>query len=141
MSMDDKAAVQEVNAKFYEALSAQDLGAMEALWLHEPWVRCVHPGWEMLTGWQSIRKSWSNIFKNTTYLKIYASKVTIHTNEAVAWVVCTENIASAQDANYQTATALATNIYQRIGTRWLMVHHHASPVTVNAPVQTSESIQ
>ncbi len=64
MSMDDKAAVKEINARFYEALSAQDLAAMETVWLHEPWVRCVHPGWEMLTGWQSIRKSWSNIFKN-----------------------------------------------------------------------------
>ena len=52
--------------------------AMEAVWLHEPWVRCVHPGWEMLTGWQSIRKSWSNIFKNAAYLKIHVSKVTVH---------------------------------------------------------------
>jgi ketosteroid isomerase-like protein len=141
MSMDDKAAVKEVNARFYEALSAQDMVAMEAVWLHEPWVRCVHPGWELLTGWQSIRKSWSNIFKNTAYLKIHVSKVTIHTSGEVAWVVCTENIASAQDANYQTATALATNVYHKVGAVWLLVHHHASPVTVNVPVQTSESIQ
>jgi ketosteroid isomerase-like protein len=141
MTMDDKAAVKEINARFYEALSAQDLAAMETVWLHEPWVRCVHPGWEMLTGWQSIRKSWANIFKNTSYLKIHASKVTVHASGDVAWVVCTENIASAQDANYQTATALATNVYHRFGTGWLLVHHHASPVTVNVPVQTSESIQ
>jgi ketosteroid isomerase-like protein len=114
---------------------------MEAVWLHEPWVRCVHPGWEMLTGWQSIRKSWSNIFKNAAYLKIHASKVTVHASGDVAWVVCTENIASAQDANYQTATALATNVYHKVGAAWLLVHHHASPVTVNVPVQTSESIQ
>ena len=139
--MDSKTAVKEVNAKFYEALSAQDLGAMDAIWLHEPWVRCVHPGWEMLTGWQSIRKSWANIFKNTTYLKIYASQITVHANEEVAWVVCTENIASAQDANYQTATALATNIYQRVGTQWLLVHHHASPIPMIVPDASSDVIQ
>lgn len=139
--MDDKAGVREANIRFYEALSAQDLEAMEAVWLHEAWVCCIHPGWEMLTGWRSIRRSWSNIFRNAAYLRIHASKVSVHINENVAWVVCTENIASAQDANYQTATALATNIFHKVDSSWLLVHHHASPATLNAPVQTPESIQ
>jgi hypothetical protein len=56
-------------------------------------------------------------------------------------VTCTENIASAHEANYQTATALATNIFHKINGLWLLAHHHASPVAVGAPLEASESIQ
>jgi ketosteroid isomerase-like protein len=56
-------------------------------------------------------------------------------------VVCTENIASAHDANYQIATAQATNIYHKVNDEWFLVHHHASPVTVDTPLEGSETIQ
>jgi ketosteroid isomerase-like protein len=139
--MDDQAAVKEANARFYEALSSQNLEAMDALWAHESWTRCVHPGWDILKGWPSIRQSWSSIFKNTEYLKIHISNLAIQTGNDIAWVTCTENIASAHEANYQTATALATNIFHKINGLWLLGHHHASPVAVGAPLEASESIQ
>ena len=59
----------------------------------------------------------------------------------LAWVVCTENIASAHEADYQTATALATNIFHKVNGQWLLAHHHASPIAVNEPIQASDSIQ
>jgi ketosteroid isomerase-like protein len=139
--MDDRAAIKEANASFYEALSSQNLEAMDAIWIHESWSRCVHPGWQILKGWESIRQSWSSIFKNAEYLKIHISNLTIHVGSDIAWVVCTENIASAHEADYQTATALATNIFHKVKGTWLLAHHHASPVAVSAPVQASDSIQ
>ncbi len=41
-------AVLEANHRFYQALSELDTEAMEQIWLHEPWVRCVHPTGQML---------------------------------------------------------------------------------------------
>jgi ketosteroid isomerase-like protein len=139
--MSDRRAVKEANARFYEALSNQNLEAMEAIWVHESWARCVHPGWDILKGWPSIRQSWSSIFKNTEYLKIHISNLALQVGNDIAWVICTENIASAHEANYQTATALATNIFHKVDGQWLLGHHHASPVAVSTPIQASESIQ
>lgn len=139
--MNDRGAVKEANGRFYEALSNQDLEAMDAVWLHEPWTRCIHPGWEILKGWEAIRRSWSSIFKNAEYLKIRISNIAIQVGTDIAWVICTENIASAHQAEYQTATALATNIFHKVNGQWLLVHHHASPVSVSTPAQVSESIQ
>jgi uncharacterized protein (TIGR02246 family) len=139
--MDERTAVKQVNTRFYEALSTQNLKAMESVWLKESWVRCVHPGWEILKGWESVRQSWVSIFKNAEYLKIRVTNVSVQIGQDIAWLVCTENIASAHEANYQTAVALATNVYHKVDGQWLLAHHHASPVAVNAPVQASDSIQ
>ena len=54
---EELAEIQETNARFYRAVETQDLDAMEALWLHTGYVRCVHPGWCLLTGWESVRQS------------------------------------------------------------------------------------
>jgi ketosteroid isomerase-like protein len=139
--MDDQTQVQEANARFYEAVSSQSLAQIDAVWSHASWIKCVHPGWELLVGWQKIRESWENIFRNAEYLRIMISNVAIEIRSEVAWVVCTENIASAHEANYQTATAQATNIYHKIEGVWLLVHHHASPAIVNEPLEAPQSIQ
>jgi ketosteroid isomerase-like protein len=139
--MDDQVEIKEANARFYEAVSSQSLSQMEAVWLHTPWTKCVHPGWELLTGWDKIRKSWEDIFRNAGYLRVTISNLSIQVRNDVAWVVCTENIASAHETNYQTATAQATNIFHKVEQAWFLVHHHASPVKVNEPVEASESIQ
>jgi hypothetical protein len=75
--MDDQVKVKEANARFYEAVSSQSLTEMEAVWSHASWVKCVHPGWELLTGWDKIRESWDNIFHNAGYLRITISNLSI----------------------------------------------------------------
>jgi len=49
--------IEETNARFYRAVESRDLDAMEALWLHADYVRCVHPGWCLLSGWDAVRQS------------------------------------------------------------------------------------
>jgi len=47
----------------------------------------------------------------------------------MAWVICIENITSQQSADEpQQARVLATNLFERIGDEWLMIHHHGSAV-------------
>jgi hypothetical protein len=48
--------VIEANERFYRALNALDLGSMERLWSHGSFVRCVHPGWELIVGWERSRE-------------------------------------------------------------------------------------
>jgi ketosteroid isomerase-like protein len=47
----------------------------------------------------------------------------------LAWVICTENITARQTADEkQESQVLATNLYERVGEEWLIIHHHGSPV-------------
>ncbi len=60
----DLESVLQANRKFYQALAALDLRAMNHLWLNENWVRCVHPGWAPLEGWEAVHESWQRIFED-----------------------------------------------------------------------------
>ncbi len=122
--------VFRVNRRFYQAVSDQSLRAMGNVWLKEPWVKCVHPSWELLTGWKRIRKSWATIFRNTEHMKIRAAEVSIRVNGDFAWVSCLENIESYRNANFSRSQAQGTNLFFRVKGRWYLVHHHASPITV-----------
>ena len=58
-------AVREANRRFYLAFAALDMELMDQVWLHEDWVQCVHPGWDLLIGWEEVRESWLRIFTST----------------------------------------------------------------------------
>ena len=122
--------VSQVNQRFYKALSSQSLRAMGKVWLQESWVKCVHPNWDLLIGWKRIRKSWATIFRNTEHMEVKAANVFIQVTGDSAWVSCTENIESYQNANFSRSQAQATNLFQRVKGKWYMVHHHASPITI-----------
>jgi hypothetical protein len=59
----------------------------------------------------------------------------------VALLTCTENITVFAEDSFDTVQALATNVFILSGGRWLMVHHHASPVPAIVPDQSSDVIQ
>ena len=56
------AQVRHANERFYRAFEALDIDLMDAVWLHTERAKCVHPGWELLSGWEAVRKSWAAIF-------------------------------------------------------------------------------
>jgi len=122
--------VFRVNRRFYQAVSKQSLRAMGKVWLQEAWVKCVHPSWEVLTGWKRVRKSWATIFRNTEHMEIRPSEVSIRVNGDFAWVSCLENIESFRNADFSRSQAQGTNLFFRVEGKWYLVHHHASPITV-----------
>ncbi len=139
----DELAVEDANEQFYRALENCDLEAMEAIWLHEDWVKCVHPGWDLIVGWEQIRDSWRRIFENTSGMRVSATDVAIKIEGDFAWVSCTENLALFLDQSSApvSATTTATNLFYRVGERWLMVHHHASQVPTERLISRSDTIQ
>ena len=129
--------VEEANERFYRALENADLDEMSEVWLHEDWVKCVHPGWDLITGWEDVYQSWENIFNAPSGMRISATDIEIKIEGDFALVSCNENIALFLDSTSApiSARTTATNLFHRIGDGWRMVHHHASHVSNARPIK------
>jgi uncharacterized protein (TIGR02246 family) len=138
-SQDDE--IRAANEAFYRALEALDLAAMERVWAHEPWVRCIHPGWDVLVGWEHVRESWARIFAHTPWIRVMPTEVSVRRFEGLAVVACAENITAAHEGDVGVAVAQATNLFVRAEGGWRMIHHHASPAPVTVTQPFSGSVQ
>jgi ketosteroid isomerase-like protein len=120
--------VRRANDRFYRAFESLDIKHMEAMWVQTDRAKCVHPGWELLAGWDAVRQSWAAIFANTPFMRFVITDVAVHLYGHVAWVTCLENLTDAVEST-QISRVLATNIYeQNTDEDWYMVHHHGSPI-------------
>lgn len=126
-----KTKIEEVtraNQEFYEAFESLDVARMDRIWAQQEYVTCIHPGWTLRVGWPAVRDSWVLIFNNTFAMTFELTEIQIQVAEDVAWVICTENITSRQGEQSQGSRVLATNLYEKAGGRWQIIHHHGSPV-------------
>ena len=130
---DDAAEVEEANARFYRAFESLEIAEMDAVWSHRDDVRCIHPGWCLLSGWDTVRQSWAAIFKGSREMRFSLSDVDVHVTGDLAWVTCTENILSQARGQVAVTSLLATNVFERRGGEWLMTHHHASHTLPSPP--------
>ena len=124
--------IENANAKFYEAFENLSITMMESVWSHNDNCICIHPGWEMFVGWIAIRESWATIFANTENIKftITNSKTRIY-QEVIAVITCLENIEMFRNEEKIQLGVIATNIfeYNKSQKKWLIVHHHGSPLS------------
>ncbi len=126
-----KQRIQEVakaNQRFYEAFESLDIVKMDSVWAHQEYVTCIHPGWPIRSDWPAVRDSWVLIFNNTFSMKFELTDMMVQVAGDMAWVICVENITSQQSNEPQLAKVLATNLFERIGDEFLMIHHHGSAV-------------
>ena len=133
--------VNKVNVEFYRAFESLSIEIMDKLWMHDENVVCIHPGWDLFTGWLAVRESWITIFSNTEVIRfvITNTKVRALDNKA-AVVVCVENIeTTSTDGRIIRIGVIATNVFERNEqlNQWLLVHHHGSPVTNYMPPNVS----
>jgi hypothetical protein len=133
--------LREANSRFYRALEELDLPAMDALWAHEGWVRCVHPGWDILVGWDAVRHSWEQIFASTHWLRVTPTTIEAEVVGEIGVVVCCENITATTQGDVGVAVAQATNLFRRTPAGWRMFHHHASPAPVHVTQPFTGSVQ
>ena len=133
--------VSKVNAEFYHAFESLSIETMDKLWKHDENVICIHPGWDLFTGWLAIRESWITIFENTEIIKFTITNTKIRTfNNKVAVVVCLENIeTTSANGRVIKIGVIATNIFERNEqlNQWLLIQHHGSPVTNYIPPNIS----
>ena len=130
LSLED--AIREANHRFYAAFESLNLPEMEALWAHDDTVQCVHPGWDLLLGWEEVRERWERIFANTQRVRIALSGEWVRVEGDVGWVACTARVTTAFAEGFDEAIVQATNIFVRRDGQWLLVVHHASPVPTSS---------
>ncbi|MGH7884479.1 MAG: nuclear transport factor 2 family protein [Thermodesulfobacteriota bacterium] len=124
--MKDK--IYEINTRFYNALNNSDISLMEEIWLKKSSAKCVHPGWPILKGWDSIKESWQNIFETGGLNQVEISDIFVDIVGKTAWVNCIERINYLINNSFIVTMAQATNIFKLIEGDWKMVLHHASPM-------------
>ena len=122
--------VLQVNTNFYGALQDLSLDRMAAVWLQEDWVKCVHPGWNLLEGWNVVRESWREMFQNTESMRVTAAVQFVRVQGSTAWVCCTEDTSSSIGGRTASGSAQATNIFERRNGAWYVVNHHSSPLLI-----------
>lgn len=125
---DDRQAVLAANDSFYRAFEKKSIEAMEKTWSQGTACLCIHPGRPSLKGWSAIRNSWIQIFKNTDYIEIDTELLATEVSGDLASIVLVENILQVSQNQRLKAQSMATNLFERLGERWYMIHHHGSPV-------------
>ena len=120
--------VLKTNQRFYDAFNKNDIELMIGVWLNDPISQCIHPGWDVLIGFENIVTSWQKIFAAAQDLEIKLSHVDVTASENIAWVTCQENLFSIVSSGVQLSKVHSTNLFKMMNGEWKMILHHASPV-------------
>ena len=120
--------VLDTNENFYQAFNRGDLNLMKSVWAQNDSVACIHPGWEVLRGFDVIIQSWEKIFVGSENLEIKLSEIKVSGDGGMIWVSCQENLFAMSMSGVQVSKVHATNLFEKVGDQWKMVLHHASSV-------------
>ena len=137
----EREEVLKVNERFYRALGTRDLQLMDSVWVRESRAGCVHPGWIMLRGWDALRQSWENVFDPEDQLDVELGNVTVEVRGNVAWVSCIQKLIYKSRIPVSVNISQSTNVFERRGSGWLMVLHHASPIPITDFENRDKSLQ
>ena len=138
----DGLAIRQANAAFYEAFERLDLDAMSSLWARTVTVTCVHPGWDMVSGYEAVMQSWRMIFEGTTEMRLRAEDPVITGGPEHAWLVCREVLFTTVQGSGVENVLTATNGFVLEEGVWRIAHHHAAPLLAGRPrsVRVPENI-
>jgi ketosteroid isomerase-like protein len=137
----DENEILTANRAFYEALQTLSADKMRSLWCHEEWASCLHPGWDLILGWEDVQESWDNIFRSTTQMLISISRPIVHVQGDVGWVSCVENVTSTYEGGFEAAMIEATNIFVRKSGQWRLAHRQTTVLPGRVPAGSSRSVQ
>lgn len=126
--MEAHEAVTAANEAFYRAFETLNIKEMEKVWLQADHIKCVHPGWPLLSGWGPIMTSWERIFTNTQSMRFSLSDIRLEVSGTLGWAVLIENLDTHGPDGVSRSQILTTNLFEQSDGQWLMVHHHASPI-------------
>lgn len=125
---DENQAILAVNQAFYRAFEKRDIEAIGAILSKGIGTVCIHPGRSAIKGFDNIRNSWDLIFKNTSYIEIDLDIITTEISGDIGYIVLVENLMQVSGGRRIKAQSMATNIFERMGGNWYMIHHHGSPL-------------
>ena len=124
----ERTEVLAANEAFYRAFEKKDIEAMSVIWSQGTGSLCIHPGRNVLRGWREIELSWLQIFRNTKYIEIETEIIAVEIRDNVAYVILIEKLLQIVGGRSVQAQSMATNIFERMASKWYLVHHHGSPI-------------
>lgn len=119
------ASAEDAEHAFYDAIGRADLESLMALWAEDEEIICIHPGAPRLQGHAAIRASWEMIFERGP-VHIHPRNLHVTHNMMCSVHSVIEEVNAPDDANWQEAHILATNVYLKTPQGWRIVMHHAS---------------
>jgi ketosteroid isomerase-like protein len=124
----DMDAVKSINQAFYRALSARDVGAMQKVWSSDPDIQDIGPSDKAVgIGWDGVKKSFEGTFGMFSEIKAEMEQPRVKINGSTAWVSGVERTQLKNKAGETiSGSNLATSIFEKKPSGWLMVYHHAS---------------
>ncbi|MFN0207998.1 MAG: nuclear transport factor 2 family protein [Planctomycetota bacterium] len=125
---EDAKAVSRANLKFYRAFESLDYDKMAAVWLRADYVKCVHPGAEMIIGYDAVMASWRSIFEHTERIRFSARDIDVRVMGNIGWITLTEYVESGFSEHERGTVVAASNLFERKGNDWFIIMHHASPM-------------
>ncbi len=126
-----KDALLEINKSYYKAFENFDIETMSQIWANTDDVVCIHPGWDILIGWEKVKEGWNKIFMEETLLKFTIRNPNVIIRDRVGIISCIEEIfISSRETISQTFIA-TTNLYQETENGLKLFYHHSSPVLTN----------
>jgi ketosteroid isomerase-like protein len=121
------AQLESANAAFDAALSRRDLSALDTLCIQDAAVTALHPPSKAVTvGWPAVRKSWEGAFANFPEMSVQMKNPQVRILGSMAIVTGIEAFRGKRpNGDVVEFLAPTTNVYEKHGEQWLLVHHHA----------------
>lgn len=126
----DVDAVRRASKAFYSALPVLDDGsAMQQVWANAPYVTYVGPqSKSIIVGWEAQKKYWNEFNKLFSQRSVSLVDDHVHVNGNLAWEIGVETgQAQMKDGSVRKVDWIVTNVYEKLGGRWLVVSHHVQP--------------
>jgi len=132
-----ESGVLEASARFYAALNDMlngDAGPLAAVWSHGEYVSTMHPIGGREIGWEKVKASWEGVASVASDGNVELADQVIRVVGNLAYETGTEKghfkLGGHDVSGFENRV---TNIYEREGGSWKVVHHHVdlSPAMVD----------
>jgi ketosteroid isomerase-like protein len=133
MSAEDE--VRNASNQFYAALNKMtngDAQSLSGIWSHNPEVTTMHPIGGRQVGWKDVWETWDQTAHVASEGLVKLQDQFIRVVGDLAYEIGVENAGFSIAGQKVTDHVRVTNIYQKEGGTWKIVHHHSdiSPAMV-----------
>jgi ketosteroid isomerase-like protein len=125
--MSSQEEVRNASRKFYEALNRMangDAGSLSEVWSHGTAVTTMHPIAGRQVGWNEVRESFEKVAGLASEGRVELKDQLIRVVGDLAYEVGVEQGRFKLAGDQVTVEHRVTNIYEREGGAWKLVHHH-----------------
>jgi ketosteroid isomerase-like protein len=126
-------ALRAANVAFYDAFEKLDLQVMANLWARSVPVSCVHPGWDLVLGYEAVMQSWRGIFDGSGEMSLRSEDSQVVAGQGMGWVVSREILNTKVQNTPVENTLSCINTFVLEDGVWRIAHHHAAPLLAGKP--------